>query len=189
MNLLHERALRIVYKDTQLSFQELLILDKSFCIHHRNLQKLATEMFKIKNSLSPILMLNLFPSIENVYNFRNEKCWESYNVRTVGYGTETLLFRGKKTWQLLPDSIKKTYSLAEFKIKIKKWLPTGCTCRLCKTYISNVGFIIHLSHDKCLLPSISIVVEGQYIPYCPHQILALFEKYNKHLKCDKQVNT
>ena len=141
INLLHERALRIVYKDNQLTFRDLLILDKSFCVHHKNLQKLATEMFKIKNSISPVLMLNLFPSIENAYNFRNQRCWESHYVRTVGYGTETLLFRGKKTWQLLPESIKKIKSLAEFKIKVKNWLPEGCTCRLCKTYINNVGFI------------------------------------------------
>ena len=38
INKLHERALRMVYKNTNLSFQELLYLDESFCIHHRNLQ-------------------------------------------------------------------------------------------------------------------------------------------------------
>ena len=56
INKLHERALRIAYKNSKLSFQELLNLDKSFTIHYRNLQKIATEMFKIKNNLSPTLM-------------------------------------------------------------------------------------------------------------------------------------
>ena len=32
-------------------------------------------------------------------------------------------------------------SLAEFKTKIKTWKAPGCTCRLCKTYIQNVGYI------------------------------------------------
>ena len=50
INKIHERALRIVYKNSNLCFQELLNLDKSVSIHHRNLQKLATEMYKIKNS-------------------------------------------------------------------------------------------------------------------------------------------
>ena len=45
-NKLHERALRLVYKDTHLTFNELLRKDNSFTIHHRNLQKLATEMYK-----------------------------------------------------------------------------------------------------------------------------------------------
>ena len=53
INKLHERGLRLVYKDSHLTFEELLHKDKSFTIHHRNLQKLATEMYKIHNNLSP----------------------------------------------------------------------------------------------------------------------------------------
>ena len=48
INKLHERALRIVYKDENLTFQELLDKDGSVTVHHRNLQKLAIEMYKIK---------------------------------------------------------------------------------------------------------------------------------------------
>ena len=44
INKLHERALRLVYKNDSSTFQELLELDNSFTIHERNLQKLATEM-------------------------------------------------------------------------------------------------------------------------------------------------
>ena len=43
-----ERALRILYKNNVLSFEELLELDKSFKIHHRNIQSLATELSKDK---------------------------------------------------------------------------------------------------------------------------------------------
>ena len=60
INRLHERALRIIYKDTQLTFEELLALDKSFTIHHRNLQRLATEMYKVKNNLCPEFMNEIF---------------------------------------------------------------------------------------------------------------------------------
>ena len=72
INKLHERALRIVYKTTHLSFNELLTLDKSFSIHHRNLQKLATKMYKIKNRISPTVIQELFPLHDNIYNLRNE---------------------------------------------------------------------------------------------------------------------
>ena len=60
INRLHERALRLVYKDTHLTFEELLRNDNSFCIHHRNLQKLATEMYKVRNNLYPTLMKHVF---------------------------------------------------------------------------------------------------------------------------------
>ena len=64
INHIHERALRIVYKDFNSSFQELLIEDNSLNIHNGNLQKLTTGIFKVKNSSSPELMNDVFEFIE-----------------------------------------------------------------------------------------------------------------------------
>ena len=58
INKLHERALRVVYKSDNLTFQQLLEKDKSFTIHERNLQKLAVEMYKVKNKISPLPVQN-----------------------------------------------------------------------------------------------------------------------------------
>ena len=60
INRLHERCLRIIYSDKQSSFEALLEKDGSVSIHNRNIQILATEMFKIKNDLSPEIMTELF---------------------------------------------------------------------------------------------------------------------------------
>ena len=114
INKIHERALRIVYKNSNLFFQELLNPNKSVSMHHRNLQKLATEMYKIKHSIAPTLMQELFLTYANPYNLRNNRCWQTANVRTVDYGTETLLFQGQKTWCLLPESLKTAKALTEF---------------------------------------------------------------------------
>ena len=141
INKLHERALRLIYNKPFLSFQELLDIDKSFCIHHRNLHRLAVEMYKIKNNLSPKIVQELFPLYENPFNLRDNRGWQTSNIRTEAYGNETLLNRGVKTWQLLPDVIKNSQSLNEFKIRIKTWDPKECTCRLCKIYIKDLGFI------------------------------------------------
>ena len=141
INRLHERALRIAYKDTKSSFQKLLEVDHSVCVHHRNLQKLATEMFKVKNNMSPIFMKNVFPEPSNHYNLRIEPEFFTSNIRTISNGTETISFRGPKTWSLVPKDIKNSKTLSEFKSKIKTWKPVGCMCRLCKTYIPNLGFI------------------------------------------------
>ena len=56
INYLHERALKITYGDTSSSFQDLLKQDNSVSIHHRDMQALATEMFKVKNNIAPEIM-------------------------------------------------------------------------------------------------------------------------------------
>ena len=56
INLLHERALRIVYSDYKSSFNTLLEKDGSFSIHHRNIQSLAIEIHKFLHGLSPAIM-------------------------------------------------------------------------------------------------------------------------------------
>ena len=46
---LHERALKVVYEDDNLTFQELLDKDGSETIHQSNLRELATLMYTVKH--------------------------------------------------------------------------------------------------------------------------------------------
>ena len=52
INRLHERALRIVYDDNVSTFDQLLAMDKSFCIHHQNIQRLLIEICKALHDIS-----------------------------------------------------------------------------------------------------------------------------------------
>ena len=141
INKLHERALRMVYKECNLTFEQLLEKDNSFTIHHRNLQKLTIEIYKIINDVSPPIMKQIFPLANNLYDLRNKNPFISTNVHTVHNGTETISYRGPQIWALVPDNIKGSKSINEFKRRIRNWKPIGCPCRLCKTYIANIGFI------------------------------------------------
>ena len=67
VNKLHERTLKIVYQDYSPSFTELLEKDKSSAIHNSNIQLLATELFKVKNGLSPSFMNEIF--VENSQHY------------------------------------------------------------------------------------------------------------------------
>ena len=60
INKLHERELRLVYVDRQSTFKELLNIDKSVTVHHRNLLDLATELYKVHHGLVPELMNDIF---------------------------------------------------------------------------------------------------------------------------------
>ena len=50
------------------TFESLLQRDNPVTIHGRNLQLLATEMYKLRNGLSPKIMEDLFPLREINYN-------------------------------------------------------------------------------------------------------------------------
>ena len=53
-------TLRLVYKDSnKLTFDDLLQLDNSVTIHQRNFQILATEIFKVKNTFAPEIMIEV----------------------------------------------------------------------------------------------------------------------------------
>ena len=119
INHIHERALRLVYKDYSCTFDELLLKDNSFRIYHGNLQKLAIELFKVNLGLAPEIMKNIFPIIENPYGLRNETKFKSRNVHTVPYDIETASFVAPKSWSSIPKSYKECISVNEFKAKSK----------------------------------------------------------------------
>ena len=131
---IHERALRIVCKDFESLFPDLLIENNSLNIHHKNLQKLVTGIFKVKNGLSTDFM-NVFEFIEKAYSLQT-----NFTFQETKYGIETP-YLGPKLWNLAPNEYKFIASIADFKAKIKTWVPENCPCKLHKIYIHQIGFI------------------------------------------------
>ena len=68
---IHERALRIVYADDVSTFDQLLAMDKSFCIHHQNIQRLLTEIHKALYDISGNSLKELFVKREGIRSFRS----------------------------------------------------------------------------------------------------------------------
>ena len=71
INRIHERALRIVYCDKTSNFTELLQKDNAVTVHQRNLQVLATKIYKVKRSLVPQLVKELLPLSTHANNLRS----------------------------------------------------------------------------------------------------------------------
>ena len=71
INKLHERALRLAYKNDDCTFQELLDIDNSVTIY---------EMIKVKNKISPVPIQGLFEEHFNYHNLRSNMCWEISKV-------------------------------------------------------------------------------------------------------------
>ena len=119
-NKLHERCLRIVYSDNTSSFEEFLETDNSVSVHHRNIQVLATELYKTVNGLSSEIMKEVFPFNENTsYNTRSKRKFHSRSIKSVAYESETLSHLAPKIWELIPAEIKNVDSVVSFKRAIK----------------------------------------------------------------------
>ena len=148
INNLHYRVLRIVYLNETSTFEELLERDGSVTIHHRNLQSLAIEMFKVIKGMAPAFMKDVFAIRDSALtesvssNTRTKSTfYNPSNPKTVKYGLDTLRCLGPKIWEMIPIETKNSSSLSIFKNKIRKWRPHTCPCRLCKTYVPNLGFL------------------------------------------------
>ena len=109
INSLHKRALRITYGDRS---------------------SLATDMFKVKNKIAPEIIKELFTPKVIPYDLRNYNSFKRRRVNSVWHGTESVSYLGPKIWHLVPNQIKESESLKDFKFKIKRWVFEGCPCRI-----------------------------------------------------------
>ena len=105
------------------------------------MQTLAYELFKVKNNMAPKILTEIFLQKENNYSLRNRTALHGRSIKTVMYVPETISSLGPKIWVILPTELKKVVSPALFKRKIREWAPKNCPCRLCKTYVQNIGFL------------------------------------------------
>ena len=141
VNNVHERALRIVSDDHNSSYSELLMTKKEHTIHQQNINVLMKEIYKFENNLSPPLIDDMFQVWKTNYNLRHFQKFANTKKNSLKMGLETITYHEPQLWNLVPTEIKDASSLSIFKKKIKSWYCENCPCRLCKTYIANVGFV------------------------------------------------
>ena len=90
---IQERALRAVYKTRSASYQELLDRAKLPTLYNRRLQDIATLMFKVKHSLVPANISDLFNLKKTQYNLRNSD-FELPRFETVRFGRNSVRYMG-----------------------------------------------------------------------------------------------
>ena len=119
----------------QLTIKELLE-NKTVSIHRRNLQTLATEIYKAKNKISSEVVNSLFEFTNQNYNLRSLSIPKKKRYFTVHYGSKSVVSSAPKMWELIPDSIREIKTLSILKNKIEVWTTAKCSWRLCK---NNIG--------------------------------------------------
>ena len=66
----HERVLRLIYIDYELSFGIILEENKQKSIHLKNLGSLTIKIYEFQASLLPLILSHLFVIRENKYNLK-----------------------------------------------------------------------------------------------------------------------
>ena len=119
-----------------------LVVIQSYLSERQQRTKVNNEIFKVKKSLAPEIMAEVFEIKEPHYNLRSEAShFKRENIKSANCGMQSVRYSGSKIWNILPKNIKECNSLKEFKSLIKFWQPDTCLCRLCKNCITHVGFI------------------------------------------------
>ena len=93
INHIHERALRIAYKDYENDFGFLLEQSKSVPIHVRNLQLLMTEIYKTKGVLNPPFMKEICKQRNISYRYGDDR--QVPKARTTSFGVESIAYLGR----------------------------------------------------------------------------------------------
>ena len=140
-NHLHERAIRLIYDDYELKFEELLEKDGSFVIHHYKSQTLCIELYIVYHNLTQIIFSDLFTRTINSYNLRLKPDFVIPQVLKVSKGSNSISHYGPIIWSFVPEELRYTDSVEKFKNNIRRCKPNNSPCHICKNYISNVGFL------------------------------------------------
>ena len=122
INKIHERTLRLILNDHTSNTDTLLQNNNDTCNHHRNIQTLMAEIYKIKNNLNPPVMDFIFERRNNTYNLRNFQEFAMKRKRTVKMSLETLKYRSPQLWSILPENLRQITSLVQFKESVRKWV-------------------------------------------------------------------
>ena len=126
INKIHEQALRLIVNDHTSDFDTLLQINSDTCNHHRNIQTLMIEIYKLKNNLNPPIMDFMFERRDNMYNLMNFQEFGTKRKRTVKMSFETLNCRSPQLRSILRENLRQIDTLVQIKESVKKWVCIDC---------------------------------------------------------------
>ena len=135
---INERGLQTVYNDWSTLYDDLLSRAKTTKLYNRKLQDIAIFMFKIKHSMLPSSVTELFNTSHSNYNLRNagfrQECFN-----TTKYSKHSLRHFGPLLWSKINRELRSAPTLSNFKKGIRKTdiaslIDDSCNdCVLCKS--------------------------------------------------------
>ncbi len=98
---------------------------------------MATEIVKALHGSTLIYIRDLFEEKDKTHNLRSTVSLKQPKCNTVTYGLNSFQYKDAKIWNDLPNKIKNSITLAEFKNRIKKWQGPKCLCNMYTRLLYN----------------------------------------------------
>ncbi len=136
MEKIQERALRSVYEDYESTYDILLKKGNHDILYIGHLRNMATEIYKALHGSTPIYIRDLLEEKDKIYNLRSTVSLKQPKCNTVTYRLNSFRYKGEKIWNDLPNKMKYSITLAEFKNQIKQWQGP---CNVSLQYVHNIA--------------------------------------------------
>ena len=124
---MHQKTLRVVYDDYNCTYEELLASHNGISIHQKDLNHLATDVYKSLTNLKPEIICPFFKNKSIPYNLRNRNICILPPARSSHYSINSVQFRGSLLRNNLPISVKECVSVKEFKQKLNHVQKIHCS--------------------------------------------------------------
>ena len=118
MQKINHKSLKVICQ-SHASYGDLLQLSNSVSLNQRHLRFLLTELYKSTGTWNPQFMWSYFKYRKVPYNLRWGPVLFIPPARSTIYGTNSVHFLGSLIWNGLPNLVKSSRSISEFKNVIK----------------------------------------------------------------------
>ena len=140
MQKIQERALRFVLQDSVSDKETLLAKSGVDSFRIATIKIMAIEIYKILNDMGPDYLSCLFSKSNTPYKLRDDNKLIQPLKRTTTFGIKSFAYFGTHLWNMLPNHIKNSVSLYDFKSLIRKWSGPTCCCSVCTQVVWSLVF-------------------------------------------------
>ena len=131
MEKIQERGLRFVYNDASSSYADLLIKGRKNALYVERIKKIALFVYKCINQIGPSTSFDLYENMNTTYNLRDKNKLVQPKVNTTTFGLRSLRYSGASLYNQLPNNLKESLDLNQFKNLLKSWVGPTCKCGIC----------------------------------------------------------
>ena len=96
-------------------------------------------------------MNDVFKFIQKLYSLRTTSHFRLRRIRTTKYGMEIPSYLDSKLWNLIPNEYKTIESLADFKAKMRTWVPGNSVSLALVGHLSSNGIPIKIPYGVDVL--------------------------------------